>query len=115
MMLTPRAEALIVPVLSALRVLGRALGEPSDFVPATARRAFRLSSPDLFDVVVIPELLARLHRQAPSVDLAVLPLAGARLCTSYGTSASRTTRVTPGFVGSWPRWHGLRRDEIDEA
>lgn len=75
MVLTPRAEALIVPLRSGLVTLGRALLSPHDFQPATARRQFRLVSPDLFDVLVLPTLLQQLRDEAPGIDLTmkVLP------------------------------------------
>jgi DNA-binding transcriptional LysR family regulator len=74
MMLTPRAEALVVPLRAGLTSLGRALAEPPVFEPATARRAFRLASPDLFDVLAIPSMLERVRREAPGVDVIVAPL-----------------------------------------
>lgn len=73
MVLTPRAEALMVPVRSGLTTLARALATPDVFEPRTAERSFRIVSPDLFDVLVLPGLLSRLASEAPSVDLAVVP------------------------------------------
>jgi DNA-binding transcriptional LysR family regulator len=75
MMLTPRAEALIVPLRSGLGTLARALSEPAVFEAATARRTFRLASPDLFDVLAVPLLLERIRLEAPLVDVVVAPLA----------------------------------------
>jgi len=87
MVLTPRAEALSMPVQSGLTTLARALVTPASFEPATARRAFRLATPDLFDVLVIPPLLDRLRREAPGIDLGVISLAerglSAQLETGY--------------------------------
>lgn len=74
MELTPRAEALVVPVRSGLLMLGRALGAPAAFEPASARRSFRVACVDLFGALAVPPLLEALRRQAPGVDLAVLPL-----------------------------------------
>jgi DNA-binding transcriptional LysR family regulator len=71
MVLTPRAEALAMPVRSSLVTLHRALRQPPEFDPSTARRAFRLSSPDLFDVLMLPRLLERIRQEAPGVDIAV--------------------------------------------
>jgi DNA-binding transcriptional LysR family regulator len=85
MLLTPRAAALVVPVRSALGMLGRALSEPEAFEPATARRAFKLSSPDLFDVLAIPPLLQRVRKEAPGVDLGVVPLGAGRLAEQLET------------------------------
>jgi DNA-binding transcriptional LysR family regulator len=75
MVLTPRAEALVVPLRSGLSTLGRALAQPASFDAATARRAFRIASPDLFDVLVVPRLLQRICSEAPGIDVVVAPLA----------------------------------------
>lgn len=75
MVLTPRAEALSMPVQSGLTTLARALVATASFEPKTAQRGFRLATPDLFDVLVIPPLLDRLRREAPGVDLSVIALA----------------------------------------
>lgn len=74
MVLTPRAEALAVPLRSGLVSLERTLSQPQPFEPEVARRTFRIVSPDLFDVLVLPALLRRLGREAPGIDLAVVPM-----------------------------------------
>jgi DNA-binding transcriptional LysR family regulator len=74
MVLTPRAEALTVPLRSGLVSLARTLAEPEPFAPEHASRTFRIVSPDLFDTLVLPTLLQRLGQQAPRVDLAVVPM-----------------------------------------
>ncbi|MGB5372873.1 MAG: LysR family transcriptional regulator [Polyangiales bacterium] len=73
MVLTPRAEALAVPLRSGLVSLARTLAEPAAFEPKHASRTFRIVSPDLFDALFLPALLKRLGHEAPSVDLAVVP------------------------------------------
>ncbi len=73
MVLTPRAEALAVPLRSGLVSLARTLAEPTAFEPEHASRTFRIVSPDLFDSLFLPALLKRLGHEAPSVDLAVVP------------------------------------------
>ena len=73
MVLTPRAEALAVPLRSGLVSLARTLAEPAAFEPEHASRTFRIVSPDLFDALFLPALLKRLGHEAPSVDLAVVP------------------------------------------
>ncbi len=74
MVLTPRAEALVVPLRSGLLSLARTVANPRPFEPTTATRAFRIVSPDLFDSLVLPALLQRLQRDAPAVDLSVVPM-----------------------------------------
>jgi DNA-binding transcriptional LysR family regulator len=71
MALTPRAEGLVVPLRSGLLTLGRALSQPAVFDPGTARRTFTLASLDLFDLLVLPQLLRRVRLEAPGVDLNV--------------------------------------------
>jgi DNA-binding transcriptional LysR family regulator len=85
MLLTPRAEALAVPVRSGLVTLARALLEPPSFDPASARRRFCIASPDLFDVLVIPSFLERIRQQAPGVDIAVQPVNEPRLAERLET------------------------------
>ncbi|MET0285443.1 MAG: LysR family transcriptional regulator [Polyangiales bacterium] len=72
MVLTPRAEALVVPLRSGLLTLGRALHAQSAFDAQSARRTFTLATPDLFDVLVLPPLLARVRTEAPGVSLNVV-------------------------------------------
>jgi DNA-binding transcriptional LysR family regulator len=84
MVLTPRAEALAVPLRSGLVSLARTLDDPEPFEPQHANRTFRIVSPDLFDALVLPTLLQRLGREAPSINLAVIP-APKRLSDSLET------------------------------
>lgn len=69
MVLTPRAQALSVPLRSGLRTLGRALTTRGEFEPSTAERSFTLATPDLFDVLMVPPLLARVRREAKGIEL----------------------------------------------
>lgn len=73
MVLTPRAEALATPLRSGLVTVHRALSQRPQFDPSTARRGFRMTSPDLFDALVLPSMLERIRADAPGVDLAVMP------------------------------------------
>jgi DNA-binding transcriptional LysR family regulator len=67
--LTPRAVALLPALERGLADLDSAIsGEPA-FDPATARRSFNLGTADYGQAVVLPPLLARLHRLAPNIDL----------------------------------------------
>lgn len=72
--LTPRAEALLVPVRNGLVTLARALHEPASFEPATTSRTFVVSSVDLFTWVGAPAMLGVLAADAPSAGLTVRPL-----------------------------------------
>lgn len=85
MALTPAAEHLHAPLRGALVDLHRALALPPTFSPARAVRTFRLATPDLFDILLLPPLLRRLQAQAPGIDLEVGPYGreplGQRLAT----------------------------------
>ena len=74
MSLTPRAEALELPLRAALDALARAVAEPEAFDPQTARRTFRIAAPDLAEMFFAPELQARL--QAIGADLRIVMLRG---------------------------------------
>lgn len=102
MALTPHAEALVVPVRSGLITLGRALSEPPAFEPRHARRGFVLASIDLFDVLVVPALLARIRAEAPNVDVSVLAAGDRQLAEQLETG-----EVDAAIL---PQMHG-RRDE----
>jgi len=93
MVLTPRADGLVVPLRSGLMTLGRALAQPSAFEPRTARRSFRIASPDLFDVLVIPKLLERIRKVAPGVDISILPMDDRRLADQLETGEIDTAIV----------------------
>lgn len=65
-----RAQDLAPALASALRQLRAVLG-PGGFDPATERRTFRLAMSDYGAAVILPDLLPRLRREAPGIDLAI--------------------------------------------
>ncbi|MFI4981590.1 MAG: LysR family transcriptional regulator [Nevskiales bacterium] len=69
---TPRAIELATPVGHILRELEVAV-EPASFVPAEARWSFRIGVAPQAGVVILPELLDRLQRAAPGVNMHVRP------------------------------------------
>ena len=73
---TPRAVELAGPLREALGTLQRALDSDAQFDPETATRSFRIASTDYAELVLLPELAARLRDRAPSVDLFVRALEG---------------------------------------
>ena len=72
MVLTPRAEALRQPLREALASLEGGIFEEVAFDPAVATGVYRLSMPDRLTLAVVPPLLDRLQRLAPSMALQVL-------------------------------------------
>jgi DNA-binding transcriptional LysR family regulator len=72
---TPRAIALEEPIRALLAELQQVLSPPR-FEPATERRSFTIATNDYFTAVVLPPLAARVAREAPGIDLHVVPTAG---------------------------------------
>jgi DNA-binding transcriptional LysR family regulator len=79
LVLTARAEALLVPLRSGLVAMDRALTNRSHFDPKSTQRTFRLATPDLFDALAIPQLLEHVRTEAPAISLVVVPSPGAEL------------------------------------
>jgi DNA-binding transcriptional LysR family regulator len=96
---TPRALELEEPVRALLAELEQVLSPPR-FDPATERRTFTIATNDYFTAVVAPPLAKRLAREAPGIDLRIVPTAGRPLemldareadivCTSWGQLPER--------------------------
>lgn len=83
---TPRAEALAPRVRALLADVSRLLARDDAFDPATSDRALRIACPDLL-AAFLPELLARIAREAPSVRVEAQPIGG----DLVAALASRTT------------------------
>lgn len=71
---TPRAAAMAVELEAALDTIGRLLASPAPFVPQRATRKFRIAANDYMELVLLPGLLARLWKEAPNVDVAIVNL-----------------------------------------
>jgi DNA-binding transcriptional LysR family regulator len=71
---TPRALALADPVRVTLAQIQAAVLQREAFDPSTANRSFRIGLADSIEVAVIPGLIARLQRTAPSVSLRLRPI-----------------------------------------
>jgi DNA-binding transcriptional LysR family regulator len=111
MVLTARAEALVVPRRSGLGSVDRALHRAPRFDARTARRSFRLVTPDLFDLLAIPPLLERLRRDAPGIDLAIVAPEGQQVARSLETG-ELDVAIAPrveGFDAGGPDASGLVR------
>ena len=68
---TPRALALRPGLSLGLAELERVLGRETSFDPAQSTRRFSLATPDHPQFTVLPELVGRLRREAPGLDLRV--------------------------------------------
>jgi len=71
---TPLARNLIDPVRRALRGLEVTLNELERFDPASTQKRFTLAVRDVFESTVLPPLLKRVSREAPSVDVAAVQI-----------------------------------------
>jgi DNA-binding transcriptional LysR family regulator len=70
---TPRAAALWPEVRLALGSLQAALA-PAEFVPSETAASFRIAISDAAATTLMPALIAEIDRDAPRVDLRLLPL-----------------------------------------
>lgn len=66
---TPVAHQLIGPVRSSLKGLSDAVQGTRAFDPATATRRFRINLGDIFEALLLPELMVQLQRSAPGVEI----------------------------------------------
>src|SRR5262249_25408249 len=73
--LTPRAQALRVPLAQALDAV-RGLFVTESFDPATSTRRFVLMLPDLVTDLVMPPLIARIGGEAPRVRFDLVAFRG---------------------------------------
>jgi DNA-binding transcriptional LysR family regulator len=96
---TPRAEAIAPALRQALDGVRTAIrGEPR-FDPATVRRSFRIGTGDYAELILLPRLVARLAREAPGVDLWVVPVPD-------DTAAALAAGAIDLAIGVWgaPSW-----------
>ena len=64
---TPRAQAIHPELSQALLHIETARGKPGAFVPADARREFRLCMTDISEIILLPRLVNHLQRNAPGL------------------------------------------------
>lgn len=72
---TTRGEALAQPVRRALEEIGRALAPQAPFDPGTATGRVLVATSDYGELVLLPRLAARVAKDAPGIDLRVVPAA----------------------------------------
>lgn len=75
MLMTPRAESLIMPLRRGLADLGRVVASGATFDPGRDSRRFFAAATDYVEATLLPPLLAHVTRTAPGVDLDLRPLA----------------------------------------
>ena len=85
MVLTPRAEAMLVPLSDALLSVERAVQLGMGFDAATSTRIFTVALPDLSVTMMLPALLRLIGESAPGVRVQVEPLSISRLSEKLGS------------------------------
>ncbi|MBV1860361.1 MAG: hypothetical protein KUG77_18255, partial [Nannocystaceae bacterium] len=65
--------SLRLPLAEALGALERAVARPGGFIPATAQLKVAVALPDLL-APLLPSLVAALHRQAPGLEVRIVPI-----------------------------------------
>jgi DNA-binding transcriptional LysR family regulator len=71
---TPFAQGLARPVRAALDALALVNAHETAFDPATSERSFCISMTDISQLVLMPRLWEKLHRDAPQVQIKIVPL-----------------------------------------
>jgi DNA-binding transcriptional LysR family regulator len=69
---TTRAEAMAGPVRRALEDMGRVLAPHAAFHPGTASLRFVIATSDYSELALLPRVVSRLAREAPSIELRVV-------------------------------------------
>jgi len=75
MALTPRADALVVPVHRLLLDAQSIVRDGASFDPSTAERKFVIAAPDFLGTLLAPELVGAIARDAPGVSIELVPSA----------------------------------------
>ena len=73
---TPRAIELAESARSILQGVDAMAAGARPFEPAMSTRTFRIAMTDYAEFVLLPTLVRRLHREAPGVNIAVMPFDG---------------------------------------
>ncbi len=69
---TPRAEALALQLFHSLQEISLLI-EPPLFTPLEAQNTFKIATTDYGTQVLLPAVVSRLRREAPHVDLEIIP------------------------------------------
>lgn len=107
MVLTPRAEAMLVPLSDALLSVERAVQLGMGFDAQTSTRIFSVALPDLSVTLMLSPLLRVVAEQAPGVRVQVEPLSISRL--SDRLASGEIDLVLAVHLGSS---EGLRRETL---
>ena len=75
MALTPRGEALLLPLHRVLLDTQAIVRGGAEFDPRSAARRFVIAAPDFLTALIVPDLMAAIAREAPGITLDVVPTA----------------------------------------
>lgn len=109
MVLTPRAEAMLLPLSDALLSVERALQLGMGFDAATSTRIFKIALTDLGVTMALPTVLRVIRKQAPGIRVQVEPLSDMKL--SDKLSSGEVDLVIAVYLGSAG---GLRTETLLE-
>lgn len=107
MVLTPRAEVMLVPLSDALLSVERAVQLGMAFDALTSTRIFSVALPDLSVTLMLSPLLRVIEEQAPGIRVQVEPLSISRLSDRLASGA--IDLVLAVHLGSS---EGLRRETL---
>lgn len=107
MVLSPRAEAMLVPLSEALLSVERAVQLGMGFDADTSTRIFNVALPDLSVTLMLPSLLRLIGEKAPGVRVQVEPLSISRLADRL--ASGEIDLVISVYLGSS---EGLRRETL---
>jgi DNA-binding transcriptional LysR family regulator len=101
MELTPRAQGLRGPLAQALDQV-RSLFVPDEFDAASSERQFRLMMPDLAVELLMPPLMQKITRAAPSVRIDVVPWRGPAI---FSAEFARTIDLVISIGNAFKAFH----------
>jgi DNA-binding transcriptional LysR family regulator len=73
---TARARQLAAPIGDALNIIRKAISERPSFIPSTADIRYTIATTDYAEVVILPNLLQTIKRDAPKIALRMKRLKG---------------------------------------
>lgn len=95
--LTPRAEALQLPLKAILEQAAQ-MAAPPHFDPLTTERCFHLAIPDIVAAILLPPLRAAMALSAPRCRLTVAPWPGKNAdMTQFDMAVAADPEIFPGF------------------
>ncbi|MEM9458455.1 MAG: LysR family transcriptional regulator [Myxococcota bacterium] len=105
---TARAVAMAKPLRLALQNLATAVADDEPFDPQSVEHEFVISTADLFEFAVLPQILEFLHAEAPGIRIAVVSRRRDML------EGMRQGTIHFAMGPSFPAHPGLRQSKLTE-